>query len=715
MLQATSAEEDESEGQRAMINKLKNLGLSELGEVEFSLDEAFNIFSGLVASKKVTVATGTAQSTARAPAITSVITAQDIEATGAATLEEALQAVPGLHVSRSNIGYNPIYTIRGIHSEFNPEVLMLINGIPINTLYAGNRGQAWGEMPVNSIARVEIIRGPGSAVYGADAFAGVINIITKTKADIARSEAGARGGSFNSGNAWATHGDTWGDFDVAMTLEYGTSGGADKIVQEDIQTSLDRLYGTSASLAPGEVELERGDSVDARLDISRDEWQFRAGYQGRRDLGMGAGGNQALDPNGRFSDDRVNADITYHDPKFAKHWDVTAQASYLHTNWRTTDDLWLFPPGAFGGTYPDGFIGNPGTAEHTARLDLSAFYSGFANHTARIGAGYHYGDLYKVRWSANNVIDPATGMPTPLPDVVDFSDSPNAFMIGGIRKNRYLFAQDAWAFNADWELTAGLRYDHYSDFGSTVNPRLALVWQATPDLVSKFLYGRAFRAPSFLELYGINNPVALGNPDLEAEQIQTEELAFDYRAADNLNLAINLFHYEITDGIRFLPQEQGGAVAQNAASQDGYGAEFEARWKVTKTMSLVGNFAWQNSTDQATDSNAGNAPTYRAYLRADWLLLPMWYLNAQLNSVWSRERVAGDPREGVDDYTTLDLTLRYKDVKQGGWNLALGVKNLFDTEVYEPSLGPNLNGIIGIPYDLPMPGRSVWLEGRYLF
>ena len=128
----------------------------------------------------ISIATGRSQSIATAPAVASVITANDIKAIGATDLDQILETIPGLHVSNSGAGLVPIYVIRGIDTDTNPQVLLLINGIPITNVYLGNRSQVWGGMPVNDIARIEIIRGPGSAVYGADAFAGAINIVTKT-------------------------------------------------------------------------------------------------------------------------------------------------------------------------------------------------------------------------------------------------------------------------------------------------------------------------------------------------------------------------------------------------------------------------------------------------------------------------------------------------------------------------------------------------------
>jgi iron complex outermembrane receptor protein len=158
----------------------------------------------------VSIASGSRQPIARAPSVASVVTAEDIAAIGAADLDEVLETVPGLHVSRSPIGYNSIYTIRGIHTQYNPQVLMLVNGIPITGVYTGNRSQIWGGMPVENIARIEVIRGPGSALYGADAFSGVINSITRTAADLDGTQLGLRGGSFNSRDAWVQHGGAWG-------------------------------------------------------------------------------------------------------------------------------------------------------------------------------------------------------------------------------------------------------------------------------------------------------------------------------------------------------------------------------------------------------------------------------------------------------------------------------------------------------------------------
>ena len=159
----------------------------------------------------ISIATGVTQPIAKAPAVASVVTAEEIEKIGARDIDDVLETIPGLHVARDITGYNPIYTFRGIYAGFNPQVLMLINGIPITNLFNGDRNVVWGGMPVQSISRIEVIRGPGSALYGADAFAGVINIVTHEANGEEHFEAGARYGTFNTKDFWVSKGGSVGD------------------------------------------------------------------------------------------------------------------------------------------------------------------------------------------------------------------------------------------------------------------------------------------------------------------------------------------------------------------------------------------------------------------------------------------------------------------------------------------------------------------------
>ncbi|MCP4993265.1 MAG: TonB-dependent receptor plug domain-containing protein, partial [Gammaproteobacteria bacterium] len=377
----------------------------------------------------LSIATGRQQPVSKAPAVATVITAKEIKEMGATNLDQVLESVPGLHVSLSLVRFSPVYSIRGIHTDLNPQVLMLVNGVPITQVYFGDRG-AKSTLPVASIQRVEVIRGPGSAVYGADAFAGVINVITKSAADIDGTEAGVRAGSFDTQELWLLHGGEWGGFDVAFSLEASTTDGdSDRIIQSDAQSFFDSQLGTSASLAPGPVDT-REEQVDIRLELSRDKWTFRLWNRRQSDVGVGPGLAQALDPEGAGETDNYLTDVTYEDPNIGRYWDLTARASYMDINSRSRQTLFpagtvlpigttgalegnIDPTGGVPVVFTDGLIGNPEAYEQHARFDLSTFYSGFDDHHLRLAGGVHYVEL-DPKESKNfgpGVIDGLTLMP----------------------------------------------------------------------------------------------------------------------------------------------------------------------------------------------------------------------------------------------------------------------------------------------------------------
>lgn len=217
------------------------------------------------------------------------------------------------------------------------------------------------------------------------------------------------------------------------------------------------------------------------------------------------------------------------------------------------------------------------------------------------------------------------------------------------------FIQDEWAFAPQWELTAGLRYDHYPDFGDTTNPRLALVWQTSPTLTSKLLYGEAFRAPSFTELNTRQNPVALGNPDLEPEKLKSLELVLNFRPTPTLNWDLNLYEFRIDDFIDFVQDPGGNFTTRNTGRLLGRGVETEVRYQ----------------------------PGGNLQLRANWGFASNWQLSPQATWIDKRKRAAGDSRPSLDGYTTFDFTLR-RHWRQN-LNLALIVRNLFDADMHEPS------------------------------
>lgn len=658
----------------------------------------------------VSIATGSRVPVTRAPAVATVITTEDIAAIGATDLDEILETVPGLHVARETQLYAPVYVIRGINIGFNPQVLLLINGVPQTTVYTGNRGGGWGGLPVENIARVEVIRGPGSALYGADAFSGVINVITKTAAEIDGTQVGVRAGSFNTKDGWMLHGGKWGGVDVAAYLRVGSTDGSRRTVRADAQTALDALNGTQASLAPGPLNNER-DFVDGMLDLSLDKWRLHFDYR-ERTLGAGTGIASALDPTGESYSQNIGADLRYEDKNIAPDLALSLQASWMH--YKEFSDAVLFPAGTrfypSGQVFTDGMIGNPDKWEQHGRLAASATYTGLSDHRILLGLGVEKEEVYRTNETKN--FDGATYLPIGTGSWADVTDVSNTapFMTPHGRYKRYVYLQDEWSLAADWTLTAGVRHDRYSDFGSTTNPRLALVWDAAYNVTAKLMYGSAFRAPSMSELYAINNPVVLGNPDLKPERIRTVEAALAWQPLSRLQLGLNVFHYEMSDIIRTV-----NSAYQNTGRQIGRGMEFEAEWELSKVLRLSGNYAYQHSVDTATDQDAGNSPHHHVYARADWRFTPGWSLHSQFNWLSKRMRVAGDPRPDLAGYETVDLTLR-TERSGNAWNFTVSVRNLFDKDVYEPTPYEfAANGQVFLPNDFPMPGRSIYAQASYKF
>lgn len=679
-----------------------------LGAVAQGLEAEEDLALAYGGKDTVSIATGTQQALRRAPAVASVITAEDIAAMGAVNLDEVMETVPGVHVARNGISNTANYVMRGVFNANNPQILMLQNGVPMTLMFLGNKGGVWGGLPLENVARIEVIRGPGSALYGADAYSGVINIITKTAADTPGTEVGVRVGSFATGDAWALHGGKLGDIDVAAYLRIGTTKGFEETLAADAQTLRDKTSGRpAASLAPGPMNLGR-DAVDASLDLSHGKWRFRGGYKLRDNVELGAGVASALDPKSQSRSERITGDLSWLDPYVARDWGLGLMASYLYYGDTVPTNLFLAPPGAkIGATvFPDGQIGGPNKWERQIRLSANATYAGFADHSVRLGIGHDDLNMYKTATYKNYLINQTTGAVTLTGPVADYSDT-QPFMAPQRRKVDYVSIQDEWHFSRDWTLTAGVRRDIYSDVGGTTNPRLALVWDASHSITAKLLAGRAFRAPSFNELYAINNPVNKGNPALKPETNDTREAAVSWQARTDLQLNVNVFRYTMKNIIRAVANTPGSTLTtyKNSGDQTGRGFELETVWDVSRKLRLTANYSHQSALDLATQTDAGYAPHDKLYVRGDWRFTGRWLTSAQVNRVAERKRASGDIRPDVPDYTTVDLTVRTERSK-GGWDFAGSIRNLFDAQVYEPSLAPGT----AIPNDLPQARRSFYLQ-----
>ena len=433
----------------------------------------------------ISIATGQMQPIKKAPAVASIITQEVIEKSSAETLNDLLATIPGLHVSRRARRYIPIYSIRGIYSEFNPQILFLVDGQPVKSAFRGDRGENWSDMSIKNISHVEILRGPGSALYGADAFSGVINVITK-KHDTAEPNVGFSVGSFNSRRLWLQAKGELAGWKSYFNLETYQTDGDDSVIDEDLQTLFDGIFGSSASLAPGEINREEK-HLDVNLSFMKEDMEVNLAWMKRDDLGLGVGAAPALDPNGQ--NDGYYFLINAEKKNYQIGSQLTGTTRVEILNSEGSGDYVLFPPGAtisFGtvNNFPNGVIGRPSVGESVYSLKQLVQYETEGHHMT-FGAGYSYTSIQDITEEKN-----FSAIGEPLDAVVDVTGNDDlVFVLEQDRSLVYALFQDEIHLAPDWDLTIGARYDDYSDFGSTVNPRLALVWMADYDLTVKYLYG----------------------------------------------------------------------------------------------------------------------------------------------------------------------------------------------------------------------------------
>jgi len=644
----------------------------------------------------VSIATGTKKSIRLAPSVATVITADDIQKMGANTIHQVIETVTGIHSYPSNVNrMNPSYSIRGVHTAENSQVLVLVNGVRTTYAFNGAKWNIFG-LGVNLIDRVEVIRGPGSAIYGADAYSGVVNIITKGTENSFDNDMGMKLGSFDTKSAWFNYGYQQDELNISLNGQWqDTEGDSSRRVQADLL----HLFGLSElSNAPGPLDT-RHRYVDLHAQLYYKNFYSKL-WHIDIEGGTGAGAAQALSDGDKVTSKQTNIELGY-------KADITdsfkIDINLYHQKYKSFTYFKIFPDGythSDGVEYTKGFIGAPETEDTYKGFKFTSLYSGFNHHNLRVELGYT--DTKEVTDEFKNfgpgIIEP--GQTSQDDTLTSVKGTPYIFIGNNKRNLSYISFQDEWEFASDWELTAGIRYDDYSDFGSTINPRLALVWQTQHNLTSKLLYGSAFRAPSFGELFSSNNPVLLGNANLKPEEIDTWEIAFDYRPSFDWKILFNIYKYQAADLIGPKDGKQ-----QNALKQDGIGSEFEAHWQLNEQLKVKFGYAWQNAED-INDDPIADAPQHSFDMMLQWQLLPDLGLHASSFWITNRHRAATDARPEMDNYNLTNLTLNYTGIENTTFTLA--AKNVFDSNAREAS-----NGVIAEDY--PLEQRGFWLTASYQY
>jgi outer membrane receptor protein involved in Fe transport len=610
---------------------------------DLPLDDLLNL--------QVTGAARTAQRRSEAAAAVTVITADEIRALGHRTIADALRTVRGL-----NVAYDRSYSFLGVRGfyaagDYNTRVLLLIDGNRVNdNLYDQAFIGSEAPIDIDHVERIEFIPGQGSPVYGANAFFGVVNVVTKRLSDTPSSVA-AGAASF-------------GTHEASATLSRRTEGGANWLLSASRRRADGPdLYfdGQSSALAPDGrthgTDYERRDGV--RLAIDAGNLTLSA-LHADRDKGIGAPVDMVLgDTRSRYNDRQTLLDLTWR------------QRLSDQTEWITR---------GFGGQYR--FIGDyaldypPITVNQDD--DLGRWWGietrwlrrAWRGHSLQLGAEYQRSSTIRFR-------------------NMDLDDSGTTYLDVNRSDERFsLYAQDSIELMASTILDLGLRVDHHRNLPTQQHPRVALIQRLGADVVVKAIYGTAFRPPNAFEsYYEVVGPGGyLANPALGPERVRGGELVLDWTPRADTRVSLSTYESRARDMIVLDFDGTAGLYTFRNLGElrmRGVELEVERRWR---NGGLVrANVSQQRADGSAGDSFAQLSPREMGKLVGIVPLSARWTLGLNAQAYARRGPAAG--------FGVLNGTLSTR-LPVAGANLTFSVLNLFDREYDDPGSVPERQPVV---------------------
>ena len=639
---------------------------------DLSLDTLLHVEVGTVQS-----ASKYEQKTTRAPSSVSVITADDFRRFGWNTLGDALRSVRGFYVS-DNRNYQ-FLGVRGFSrpGDYNSRVLVLIDGHRTNdAIYGQGATDATFPLDVDLIDRIEIVRGPGSSLYGSGAFFAVINVIPKTGAQLAGGELSARFARFGTTQGRASAGQRF-DSGLELTGSFTASHS-----QGNRGLQVPELAGDPASnlgrLGPADAETWRNFLLGLKYrDV---KLTYIDGYRDKH-YGTGLYGTVFADP---FD---LSRDV---------HRSLDAQVEH-----DMGQGALLFVRGFYHDYHyrsPMHFVTDPTTdyreGANSKWWGSEVRYVSGPAQRHRFTAGAEYIDYFENRQFSANENPPQA-----------FLDVNRPFTTSAV------FAQDELTLSERWTLTAGLRFDRLGQGHRAASPRLAAVYSPDDATSVKLLFGTAFRAPITYEMDYAVPGFNKGNPALRPERIQTIELVAERVFSGSLRGAASLYQYRVKDLISQITDVDGLIVFRNLDRVRTRGLEFEleGRWH---ELHARGSVALQRAEDDTTGQLLSNAPTRLAKLNA-WAPL----LNERSTIAVEVQQTAqryGDSQTGlrpiVGGHWIANVTL--STAPEGSRvTLAAGVLNLFDRRYGDPTSSDDNPVLLAVPQN----GRTGWAKATLRF
>ena len=633
-------------------------GASNINITEMSLEDLLNL--------KVTVASKTEQTIDDAPSSVTVISREEMLNMGVNSVEELLNYIPGFVVARDVTSFRKDYVhVRGGRYY---DVLFLYNGQRINSLFQGAYSDVNQFIPVENIKQIEVIRGPGSALYGSNAFLGVVNIITVDDVN----DVYVAAGDMERKEASVNVSKEMGDLNIAgfvkgfSDLGYKYGEVTDK--SGTTEMTRDPTKGFNASL----TLKYKNFSLDARHNEVEIEDFVMWGYLG----------------NGINDSKNAQSHITLkYLVEATDDLEFDVSAGYVYDR---LDTVIVQVP---AGRIPVGFdengvptalnsqilAGGPYLTEYTSNLNVDARWKILENNNLIAGISVEYSEILEATNQAfwNNKI----GNEFEYIGMLDHNAVDGSFNKEENRRVIGLYFQDQHQFTGALDflsLTAGVRYDDYSDFGDTLNPRGALI--VTTPFQSKFklMYGQAFRAPNFSELYNANNPNYIGNDKLDAEKVETWEVAY-VQNFSFIRGSLTYYNSKVTDKIlterRIDPNNpRSQLIYENLGDERTKGIEFDL--KLAPVSGLLIAATYMSFIDPNKDSLL--VPANTGSISVNWS--PKFFpvpVNLNVNGLYREKMKIMDKQDdyfifNTAVYVNLTDNLRLKGV----------IHNLADEEYY---------------------------------
>lgn len=650
---------------RLRLTLLTILGLASslCADVDLDLDKLMSMSLDELLEIEITSSTYSKEDMSSVPSSVTVFTYNQIQKMSVNSLEELMNYVPGFQASRGDVYTNQSTAyVRGKYTgSGQKDILVLLDGQRLNNEWSGTALDYNRLVSLENVQRIEFIKGPGSALYGTSAFLGVINIFTKTDLN----NVGTRvGDDYVNGYLNYTYNEE--DLRVNTFVKGLYDGGQEYSLQKDLYTQAYR----------NPKDKNTGSELYVNGEYNDFSFQFR--HQ-RRD----ADGWYILALNSDQSESTVEQEFM----RFGYVYDeLSDYVSQFYSSY-----MWSEQKGTLAGAP---FRTKVDINDEALELQWLNSYDINRKNNISFGAEYRHPKVTKAN------IEQVEGL-TPTVPLAKL----NSRDIYG------LYAQYQGHFS-DFTFTVGGRYDDYSDSGSSFNPRLAVVYQPLETTSIKLLYGSAFRAPVYNELYytGSNGEV-VGNPDLDPEKIDTYE-AILVQTLGSSSLNLSYFYSRIKDTIEEVRNASDLLVSVNAGDEDFSGVEAELFSQFLhnnlNTRLGITHITKSDQRVQVTPKTSVSGITNYRYEKFNFNLSGYYHSSA--------ENDYGTYVKTLDAYWLVNTKISYKILPE--LRVYFEMQNIFDEEYYTPSASPSASKISSSTargFDIENRGRLSYLGLEYSF